>query len=109
MDGLTTGACARAKAESAKHPRRTLIVIPRLDGPSPVTFNILSLNRRRTVREAGSDRLHAWDTDPFFKDDPLAHDGLSHGVWLVRPAPECSVNVLPRSYAANTFSRVKRL
>jgi SAM-dependent methyltransferase len=40
---------------------------------------------RRTLRDAGFDRLRAWDATPFFKDNPLIRPGC-HMVYLARKA-----------------------
>lgn len=40
---------------------------------------------RRTLREAGFDRLRAWDATPFFKDNPLIRPGC-RTVYLARKA-----------------------
>jgi len=40
---------------------------------------------RRALREAGFDRLRAWDAAPFFKDDPLIRPGC-RTVYLARKA-----------------------
>jgi hypothetical protein len=40
---------------------------------------------RRTLREAGLDRLRAWDATPFFKGDPFIRPGC-RTVYLARKA-----------------------